>query len=57
MGGVLYVVVITLHPCPDFPLLKQVHAWIDMLAVAQRYFQRDDFCGDVILDAAARIRF
>ena len=23
-----------------------------MLAVAQPYFQRDDFCGDVILDAA-----
>ena len=50
---VLYVVLIILHPVPLlFPLLKQVRAWIHMLTVAQPYFQRDDFCGDVILHAA-----
>ena len=32
-----------------FPLLKQVHAWIHMLTVAESYFESDDFRGDVIL--------
>jgi hypothetical protein len=40
-------------PLPRFLLLlRQVHPWIDMLAVAQPYFESNDFCGDVILYAA-----
>jgi hypothetical protein len=50
---VFYVVVISFHPILTFPSPpNKVHAWIDMLTVAQPYFQRHDFRGDMILHAA-----
>jgi hypothetical protein len=38
-------------PCL-FPSPKQVHAWIDMLTVAQPYFESHDFRGNMVLYAA-----
>src|ERR1700742_3543688 len=38
-------------PCL-FPFSEQVHAGMDMLTVAQPYFESDDFRGDVVLYAA-----